>query len=52
MKDLSQMTLAQLVELHNKHAAKPVKKFGSKPDAVRRTKSAAGQRSRQDGRDV
>lgn len=39
MKDLSQMTLAQLVELHNKHAAKPVKTFGSKADAVRRTKA-------------
>lgn len=32
------MTLAQLVELHNEHAAKPVKKFGSKANAVRRTR--------------
>lgn len=33
------MTLAQLVELHNKRAAKPVKKFGSKAATIRRTKA-------------
>lgn len=39
MSDLTQMTLAQLVTLHNKHTAKPVKKFASKADAIRRTRA-------------
>jgi len=39
MTDLTQMTLAQLVSLHNNHAKNPVNKFASKADAVRRTKA-------------
>lgn len=39
MKDLSQMNLADLVALHNKHAATPVKKFASKAAAIRRTQA-------------
>lgn len=38
-KQLEQMTLAALAALYNKHAAKPVKKFASRDDALRRVRA-------------
>lgn len=38
-KNLDTLTIAQLVALYNEHADKPVKKFRSKKDAIRRVKA-------------
>lgn len=47
-KPLEQLSLAALATLYNKHAAKPVKKFASRKDALRRVRAVmdAAQRAK------
>lgn len=37
--NLNNMTMAQLTELHNRHAAKPVTRFATKGKAIERTQA-------------
>lgn len=39
MKNLSTLSLAQLVDLYNQHSDKPVKKFRDKPTAIARVEA-------------
>jgi hypothetical protein len=44
--DLNSLTLAELVELHNRHAERRVKKFRDKPTAIARTTAVLPKGSR------
>lgn len=47
--DLKDKTIAELTEIYNKHASKPVKKFRSKADALKKTRAAMKKAGGSDG---